>query len=339
MNPPKFKTQNKTDFPSLLENYFCDYLLKQRNASPETVSSYRDTFRLFLLFSEQRFRKAPSSVTLADLDAPQILAFLDMLETQRHNSIRTRNIRLAALHSFLHYAALQNPTALASINRALAIPVKRFDKIPISYLSRQEMTALLSAPDRSTWSGHRDAVMLATLYNTGARVSEITKLNVEDLQFGPTTTLHIRGKGRKERVIPVWKSTRRQLREWLCRIDKSAGHPLFPSRRGERLTRAGVRSRLDAALTIARQSCLSLRTRQVSPHLLRHTTAMHLLQSGVDITVIALWLGHESTATTHIYIEADLAMKKRAIDKIKMPGARGRSFKPSDGLLAFLEKL
>jgi len=209
-------------------------------------------------------------MTLADLDAPQILAFLNMLETQRNNSVRTRNIRLAALHSFLRYAALQNPTALASINRALAIPVKRFDRRPVSYLSLEEMNALLNAPDRSTWSGHRDAVMLATLYNTGARVSEIAKLNVENLQFGPTTTLHIHGKGRKERVIPIWKSTRRQLREWLCRIDQSAGRPLFPSRRGERLTRAGVRSRLDAALAIARQSCLTIQTRQVSPHLLRH---------------------------------------------------------------------
>lgn len=339
MNLTKFRTQKKTDFPSLLENYFCDYLLKQRNASPETISSYRDTFRLFLQFSQQRFRKAPSSVTLADLDAPQILTFLNMLETQRNNSVRTRNIRLAALHSFLRYAALQNPTALASINRALAIPVKRFDRRPVSYLSRDEMTALLNAPDRSTWSGHRDAVMLATLYNTGARVSEITKLNVEDLRFGPTTTLHIHGKGRKERVIPVWKSTRRQLREWLCRIDKSAGHPLFPSRRGERLTRAGVRSRLNAALAIARQSCLTLQTRQVSPHLLRHTTAMHLLQSGIDITMIALWLGHDSTATTHMYVEADLAMKKRAINKIKMPGTKRPGFRPSDRLLAFLENL
>src|SRR5215472_3861410 len=163
MNPTKFPTQKKTGFPSLLERYFCDYLLKQRNASAETISSYRDTFRLFLQFGQQRFRKAPSSMTLADLDAPQILAFLNMLETQRNNSVRTRNIRLAALHSFLRYAALQNPTALASINRALAIPVKRFDRRPVSYLSLEEMNALLNAPDRSTWSGHRDAVMLATL--------------------------------------------------------------------------------------------------------------------------------------------------------------------------------
>jgi integrase/recombinase XerD len=338
MNSTKPQT-HQTDFASLLERYFCEYLLKQRNASPETISSYRDTFRLFLQFSQQRFGKAPASLRLEDLDAPQILAFLDTLESQRHNSVRSRNLRLAALRSFLRYAALQDPTVLASITRALAIPVKRFDRGPVSYLSREEVTALLNAPNRSTWSGDRDGVMLMTMYNTGARVSEITKLSIEDLQFGPTTTLRIRGKGRKERVIPLWKSTRRQLQDWLPRIRTAPGYPLFPNRRGERLTRAGVRSRLDAALVVARRSCLTLQRRQVSPHLFRHSTGMHLLQSGVDITVIALWLGHESTATTHMYVEADLAMKKRAIDKITAPAARRRKFKPSDRLLAFLEAL
>jgi site-specific recombinase XerD len=181
-------------------------------------------FRLFLQFSQQRFRKAPASLTLADLDAPQILAFLDTLETQRHNSVRSRNLRLAALRSFLRYAALQDPTTAASISRALAIPVKRFDRGVVSYLSREEMTALLNAPNPSTWSGHRDGVMLATMYNTGARVSEITKLNVEDLQFSPTTTLRMREKGRKERVIPLWKSTRRQLRDWTGQIRTTPGH-------------------------------------------------------------------------------------------------------------------
>lgn len=329
----------KTDFPSLLERYFCEYLLKQRNASPETISSYRDTFRLFLRFSDQRFRKAPASLTLADFDAPQVLAFLDALESQRHSSVRSRNARLAAIRSFLRYAALQDPAALASITRTLAIPVKRFDRVPVSYLSREEVTALLSAPDRASWSGHRDAVMLATMYNTGARVSEIIGLNVEDLQVGSTTTLRIRGKGRKERVIPLWKSTRHQLVDWLSRISTTVGYPLFPSRQGERLTRTGVRSRLDAALSIAQQTCVSLRDRRVSPHLIRHSTAMHLLQAGVDITVIALWLGHESTATTHMYVEADLTMKKRAIDKITIPARRLRRYEPSDRLMAFLDKL
>lgn len=209
----------------------------------------------------------------------------------------------------------------------------------VSYLSREEVTAILKAPDYNTWSGHRDAVMLATMYNTGARVSEIGRLNVEDVEFGPTATIRTHGKGRKERVVPLWKSNRRQLKDWLCRTRAAIESPLFPSRRGERLTRVGVRSRLDAAVAIARQTCASLRKRRVFPHLVRHSTAMHLLQSGLDITVIALWLGHESTATTHMYIEADLTMKKRAIDKIPMPSLRSRRYRPNDRLLAFLEAL
>jgi len=329
----------KTDLPSLVERYFCEYLIKQRNASPETVSSYRDTFRLFLRFGQERFGKAPATLTLADFDAPQVLAFLDALEKQRRSCVRSRNARLAALRSFLHYAALQEPAALASISHSLAIPIKRFDRVPVSYLSREEVTAILTAPDRNTWSGDRDAVMLATMYNTGARVSEIIRLNVEDVEFGPTATVRIHGKGRKERVVPLWKSTRQQLTDWLRRTRTTIGSPLFPSRRGERLTRVGVRSRLDAAATIARQTCTSLRNRRVFPHLIRHSTAMHLLQSGVDITVIALWLGHESTATTHMYVEADLSMKKRAIDKITIPASRSRRYQPSDRLLSFLEAL
>jgi len=327
------------DLPSLVERYFGEYLIKQRNCSLETISSYRDAFRLFLRFSEQRFGKAPAKLTLADFDAPQILAFLDSLEKQRQCSVRSRNARLAALRSFLQYAALQEPTALASISHSLAIPVKRFDRVPVSYLSQEEITAILNAPDRSSWSGHRDAVMLATMYNTGARVSEIIRLNIEDLHLGPTATVRIHGKGRKERVVPLWKDTRRQLADWLSQVSTAGGAPLFPSRRSERLTRPGFRSRLNAAVAIARQSCSSLLKRRVFPHLIRHSTAMHLLQAGVDITVIALWLGHESTATTHMYVEADLTMKKRAIQKITMPASKSRQYRPSDRLLAFLEAL
>jgi len=244
MNSTKSQTQ-KTDFPSLLERYFCEYLLKQRNASPETISSYRDTFRLFLQFSQQRFRKAPASLTLGDLDAREPKAQLRSKpeSAPRRPPFVSPLCGLAGSHR-----------ASASITRALAIPVKRFDRGVVSYLSREEMTSLLNAPNPSTWGGYRDGVMPATMYNTGARVSEITKLNVEDLQFGPTTTLRIRGKGRKERVIPLWKSTRGQLRDWTGQIRTTPGSPLFPSRRGERLTRAGVRSRLDAALRIARQT-------------------------------------------------------------------------------------
>ncbi len=227
-------TPHKPDLPSLIERYFCDYLIKQRNASPETISSYRDAFCLFLRFTEQQSGRSPASLTLADFDAPQVLAFLDAIEKQRHCSVRSRNARLAALRSFLRYAALQEPAALSSISHTLAIPVKRFDRVPVSYLSREEVTALLDAPSRDTWSGHRDAVMLATMYNTGARVSEVIRLNVEDLELGPTATVRIHGKGRKERVIPLWKDTRRQLADWLCRISPAHDTPLFPSRRSER---------------------------------------------------------------------------------------------------------
>jgi integrase/recombinase XerD len=332
-------TAYSADLPSLVERYFCEYLIQQRNASPETIGSYRDAFRLFLRFSEQQFGKAPAALTLDDFDAPQVLAFLDTLESQRHSSVRSRNARLAALRSFLQYAALQEPAALASISHTLAIPVKRFDRVPVSYLSREEIMAVLEAPNRETWSGHRDAVMLATMYNTGARVSEIIRLNVEDLQCGSTTTVRIHGKGRKERVVPLWKDTRQLLTGWLRRISTTGGTPLFPSRRSERLTRTGVRSRLSAAVAIACQTCPTLGNRRVFPHLIRHSTAMHLLQSGVDITVIALWLGHESTATTHMYVEADLTMKKRALDKITLPASKTRPYRPSDRLLAFLEGL
>jgi site-specific recombinase XerD len=327
------------EFPTLLERYFCDYLRTQRNASSQTIASYRDTFRLFLRFSEKRFHRAPASLTLKDLDAPRVLAFLDHLERTRHNAVRSRNLRLAAIRSFLRYAALHDPTALAPIQRTLAIPLKRFDRRPVAYLSRDEVTAILSAPNPMTWSGHRDRAMLATLYNTGARVSEVIGLNVEDLQSGPTATLRIRGKGRKERVVPIWTRTKRQLDEWLRRTRATEGQPLFPSRRGVRLTRVGVRSRLDAAVRVARQTCPSLRGRHVSPHQVRHATAMHLLQSGVDITVIALWLGHESTATTHMYVEADLTMKKRAIDKVTTPFPGRGTFRARDRLLAFLDTL
>ncbi len=323
----------------LIERYFSHYLSSQRNVSLQTIASYRDSLCLFLRFSEQRYRKQPSALTAADFDAPQVLAFLDFLERERNNSIRTRNQRLAAIRSFLQYAALQDPTALASINRAVAIPSKRFDRRLVSYLSREEMAAVLNAPAVGSWTGLRDKVMLTTLYNTGARVSELLGVNVEDLHLGTTATLRIFGKGRKQRVVPLWKTTSRQLRDWLGRINSASGQPLFPNRGGERLTRTGVRSRLDLACRTASLSCPSLRARRISPHVFRHTTAMHLLQSGVDITVIALWLGHESTATTHMYIEADMEMKTRALEKIAPASQKNKKFQPADRLLAILTAL
>ncbi len=326
-------------FAALLQDFFCQRLIAQRRVSARTVESYRDTFRLFLHHAQTRTKKPASALTLADLDAPAILEFLDYLEIERHNCPRTRNARLAALRSFLHYAAVQDPAAMPRIQRSLAIPTKRFDRPILGYLSREEMEAILAAPDRSTWSGQRDHVLLGTLYNTGARVSEIIAVRVGDVALDQHSSINLHGKGRKERAVPLWKSTIKWLREWLPRIDSGPDAPLFPNGRGRSLSRSGVETRLRAAVARAAPGCTSLAKRRISPHTLRHTTAMHLLQSGVDLTVIALWLGHESPETTHLYVEADLAMKEQALKKLQDPTAKALRFRANDRLLAFLDGL
>lgn len=337
----KETTKNLTNIalPPLLEKFFCEYLINQRSVSPETVFSYRDTFRLLVQFTERDIKKAPAALMLEDWNATRILGFLDNLERERQNSVRSRNCRLTAIRSFMRYVGLQEPTALSEVRRVLAIPLKKTDRPAVDFLLREEVESLLAAPDSNTWSGHRDQVMFATLYNTGVRVSEIVSLNVEDFTNATTATLRILGKGRKERVVPLWKTTKRQIRDWLCCIHDDARSPLFPNRHGQRLTRSGVRRRIQTALKTAAKRCPTLRGRRVSPHLFRHTMAMHMLQSGIEITVIALWLGHESTATTHMYVEADMEMKKRAIEKITKPHVESFQFKTTDRLLAFLESL
>lgn len=325
-------------FPALVQDFFTQRLLNQANVSARTVASYRDAFRLMLQYAEKTGKSA-TTLTLRDLDASFVLAFLDHLEKERGNSVRTRNVRLVALRSFLHYAALRDPTSLPTIERVLAIPMKRFDRPLLGFLSREEIEAIVAGPDRSTWSGHRDQVMLATFYNTGARVSEIIALRTQDAQLDHNVCLHLHGKGRKERSVPLWKSTATMIKEWLRRADLRPGAPLFPNRDGTALSRSGVEKRLRAAVVIAAERCPSLRQRRISPHILRHTTAMHLLQSGVDITVIALWLGHESPATTHLYLEADLSMKEQALKRVEEPPWKSRRFRPSDHLLAFLDGL
>lgn len=333
MKPPKIA------FPALLQDFFQRRLVAERGASVHTIASYRDTFELLLRYAERRTGQTPSALTLEDFDAPMILDFLDHLELERGNTPRTRNLRLTAIRSFLRYASIRDPTSLAVAQRVLAIPTKRFDRPALGYLSRQEVEALLDAPDRSTWSGQRDAVLFAVLYNTGARVSEITGLRVADVLLDRASALCLHGKGRKERVVPLWKSTVANLRSWMPHIDRSPEAPVFPNRAGKRLSRSGVEHRLRVALRKAAEQCLSLATRRISPHTLRHTTAMHLLQSGVDITVIALWLGHEDTATTHLYVEADLAMKEAALKCVEDPAPKSVSFKAPDRLLAFLEAI
>lgn len=327
------------DFPTLLQEFFLRRLLAQRGASRMTVASYRQAFELLLRFAQSRLKRSPSAMTLSDLDAPLVLDFLDHLERERHNSPRTRNARLAAIHSFAKYAALRDPTSLPILQRLLAIPTKRFDRPLLGFLTREEVEAVLAAPNRAAWSGHRDAVLFAVLYNTGARLSEVTGLRVGDVRLDREACVHLHGKGRKERLVPLWKSTAKQVNAWLDRIGRDPKAHVFPNRGGGRLSPTGLRRRLQAAVERASASCPSLQRRNITPHTLRHSTAMHLLQSGVDISMIALWLGHEDPATTHGYLEADIAMKEAALSRLPAPAKSRARFKPSDRLLAFLEGL
>ncbi len=328
-----------TDLALLLQTFFSRRLIQQRNVSHQTVCSYRDTFRLLLRFSERRLGKAAALMELIDIDASLILAFLDNLESERHNSIRSRNNRLAAIRSFMHYAALQKPEALPGIQQVLAIPLKRSDRPMVKYLTEQEVQAILEAPDVLTWSGQRDQVLLATMYNTGARVSEIIALRRIDLEGNHAQTIHLHGKGRKERMIPLWRNTSKLLRSWLVQLQPDPQQPLFPNRYGLAMTRSGVESRLRKAVAAAALPCPSLKTHTVSPHVIRHSTAMHLLQARVDLSVIALWLGHESVITTHQYVEADLRMKEKALAQLQSPGFTFRRYKASEDILSFLDGL
>ncbi len=333
---------NAFDNPSLgvlLQEYFCVRLIAQREASPATIASYRDTFRILLRYARTRLRKEPVQLLLSDIDAPFVSSFLDYLEQERGNAARTRNARFAAIRSFLSFASMKCPTSLPSIKQVLAIPMKRFDREVLSFLHRDEISAILEAPDRTTWSGRRDHALFTTLYNTGARVSEIVNVVVADGAFGQRRCIKIHGKGRKDRVVALWPSTCREISAWVRETKLVRQDPLFPNRRGHQMSRSGVADRLARAVSIAANTCPALRDRSISPHTFRHTTAMHLFQSGVDLTMIAIWLGHESPTTTHMYVEADLRMKKRALDRIHAPKTRATHFKASDAVLAFLDGL
>lgn len=331
------KTQNK--FPKILQDYFLKRLIQQQNVSEKTIKSYRDTFKLLFIFSQKKLNIKASCLSLEHLDATFISQFLNYLETDRKNSVRTRNARFAAIRSFLQYAIHQDPTALPTINKVLAIPMKRYDKPLVGFLTREEIEAILEAPNLSTWSGRRDQVMLATLYNTGARVSEITALRQSDVDLNHKMMIHLHGKGRKERIIPLWKNTIKLIKKWLSEIDNAPSDPLFPNSRGTFITRSGVEDRLKAAVKVAALKHPALKKKKITPHIVRHTTAMHLLQSGIDLSVIALWLGHENITTTHHYIEADLKMKKEALQAIQEPHFKKTKKVIDDKLLSFLEGL
>ena len=327
-------------FAALVQAYFAEYLTQQRALSTQTIAAYRDGFVLFLGFVESRLGKSPNAITLADITPDMIMAFLDHLERQRHNSVRSRNARLAALRSFLKFAAHRDVASLQVIERALGVPVKRFERPMFGYLSREEMLAVIGTPDES-WLSQRDHVLFLLMYNTGARVSEIIGVKVGDVVLDDSAAcVHLHGKGRKQRSVPLWHSTVKAVRAWL-RVNPGVqpASLLLPSRNDHVMTRTNVALRLALAVRRATDSCPALAKRRVSPHTIRHTTAMHLLQAGVDISVIALWLGHESPLTTHHYVEADLTMKERALSKLHEPEAKIQRYRAPDSLINFLKSL
>ena len=323
-------------FASLVQQFFTDYLVAQRAVSPRTVACYRDALMLFLAFAGGKLHKAPTALLLVDIQPDLILAFLDHLEHDRHNSIRSRNLRLSALRTFLKFAGRRDVESLHVVERAMALPMKRFERPMLGFLTREEMMAVLGQPG-STWPSRRDHLLLVMLYNSGARVSEIIGVRVVDVVLDGAACVHLHGKGRKQRSVPLWKTTVLEIRAWL-RANPQLGPQaaLLPNRDGHAMTRCNVAQRLELAVVRAAASQPSLAKKQVSPHTLRHTTAMHLLQSGVPFNVIALWLGHESTNTTHRYVEADLAMKEKALARLEAPGIKMRPFHPPDALMRFL---
>ena len=322
----------------LLERFFTQRLLQQRQASPHTIASYRDTFRLLLKFAHQRLHTPPARLSLEAVDAPFIGAFLDQLET-RGLSVRSRNLRLTAIHSFFRYAAFETPTHAAQIQRVLAIPSKRFTRRQIAFLTRPEVDALLAAPDQHTWFGRRDHALLLVAVQTGLRLSELTALTRNDVIVGTGAHVRVIGKGRKERCTPLAKPTMAVLKAWLREPPRGAGQVLFPTHRGMRLSADAVEYLVAKHRTAAAKVCPSLQHKRITTHGLRHTSAMDLLQAGVDRSVIALWLGHESVETTQVYLEATLAMKERALAKTAPLNGRFSRYRPSDELLGFLNGL
>ena len=326
-------------FAWLVQQFFTEYLVAQRALSPRTVACYRDALMLFLDFTSSTLRRAPTDMRLTDLRPDLILAFLDHLERNRHNAVRSRNLRLTALRAFLKFASRRDVTSLHVVEQALAVPMKRFEQPMLGYLTRQEMEAVLGQPG-TLWSSRRDHLLLTMLYNTGARVSEIIGVRVVDVILDGSACVHLHGKGRKLRSIPLWDTTVVEVRAWLRLNSTLRGEAaLLPNRHGQAMSRSNVAQRLDLAVARAAAKEPGILKKAVSPHTLRHTTAMHLLQSGVPFNVIALWLGHESMNTTHRYVEANLAMKEKALARLDPPDTKLRRFRAPDALMRFLQSL
>jgi len=326
-------------FPFLLERFFTQRLMQQRQASAHTIASYRDTFRLLLKFVQKRLRKAPSTLSLEDIDAPIVVDFLDELEKVRKVTPRTRNLRLTAIHSFFRYVAFEAPAHAAQIQRVLAIPPKRFARKLVPFLNRPEVDALLAAPDQRTWSGRRDHALILLAVQTGLRLAELTGLRRQDLQLETGAHVRVIGKGRKERCTPLSKNTRSVLVAWLKEPPRQPDQPVFPNARGGQLSAHGVHYLVAKHVAVAIRSCPSLGKKRVSPHVLRHAAAMDLLQQGIDRSVIALWLGHESVETTQMYLDADLELKQRVLDAVVPPNGKPGRYRPDDKLLGFLNSL
>jgi integrase/recombinase XerD len=322
-----------------LQAFFTDRLIRQRHVSDNTVAAYRDTLRLLLGYAATTTGLAPSRLDLADIDASLIAGFLDHLERERGNSIRTRNTRLAAIHSLFRFAALAHPEHAESIARVLAVPPKRFDRALITYLTEPEVDALLAACDQASWTGRRDHALLLLAVQTGLRISELTGLTRADLHLGSGAHVACRGKGRKDRITPLTTSTVAVLRDWLGEQGGDPSTPLFPTRRGSALSRDAVEHRIAHYVAQATEGCPSLHGKTITAHVLRHTTAMRLLHAGVDTSVIALWLGHVSVETTQIYLHADLQLKEQALARTRPPNTRSGRYQPSDNLLTWLEGL
>lgn len=328
-----------SNLTSTLQMFFTDRLHRQRQASPHTIAAYRDTMRLLLAFAERRTSKPPCKLELADLDSVLIAAFLDYLECERGNSVRTRNARLAAIHSLFQFASLRHPEHAELIARVLDIPTKRCDRSLVTFLTDEEVEALLVSPDRTTWTGRRDHTLLLLAIQTGLRVSELTQLTCGDLHLGTGPHVSCHGKGRKERVTPLTSSTVFVLRNWMTERAGVPADALFPTRRGTPLSRDAVERRLTKYSRNAARACKTLRNKKITPHVLRHTAAMRLLHAGVDTSVIALWLGHETIDTTQIYLHADLVLKEKALARTTPLNGKPGRYRPPDKLLAFLEAL
>jgi integrase/recombinase XerD len=325
--------------PTYLQSFFTERLGTQLKASPNTVASYRDTFRLLLKYAAERLQRSPTELQVADIDADLIGLFLADIQSTRGNSARSRNTRLSAIRSFFKYVAVNEPQLLHHCQRVLAMPAKRHEKRVIDYLSRAEIEALIQAPDLSTWHGRRDRALLALALQTGLRVSELISLSYGDIVLGTGAHVRCMGKGRKERSTPIRKDSLKVLRDWLAERAGVETDPVFVSNRNQRLSRDAVEQIVRKHVLAAFGKCSSLKRKRITPHVLRHSAAMQLLQNGVDRTVIALWLGHESVETTQMYIHADIQLKEKAMARtqpVKTPPGR---YRPDDKLLAFLEAL